>query len=89
MTTKDKTGDRLVASIRRTRAGTDKPAEASASAEAAPPPPPAPPKAKASAKKRAATPAKPVATRPSKQRAAKRTGGAPGNYQSRGRVWPD
>lgn len=81
MTTKDKTGDRLVASIRRTRAGIDKSAEASAPAEAAPPLPAAPPKAKAPAKKRAAT--------PPKQRAAKRIGGAPGNYQSRGRVWPD
>lgn len=83
MTTKDKTGDRLVASIRRTRAGTDKPAEA------APPPPAAPAKAKAAAKKRAATPAKPAAAKPPTQRAAKPTGGAPGNYQSRGRVWPD
>jgi hypothetical protein len=73
MTMKDKTGDRLVASIRRTRAGIDKSAEASAPAEAAPPLPAAPPKAKA----------------PAKKRAAKRTGGAPGNYQSRGRVWPD
>jgi len=89
MTTKDKTGDRLVASIRRTRAGTDKPADASASAEAAPPPSAAPPKARAPAKKRAATPAKQAAATPPKQRAAKRTGGAPGNYQSRRRVWPD
>jgi len=75
MTTKDKTGDRLVASIRRTRAGAEKPAgEASQR-------PAAPRKAGAAVKKRAA--------RPARKSAVKQPDSARAGYQSGGRVWPD
>ena len=81
MTTKDKTGDRLVASIRRTRAGSEKPAEAAAPAGKAPP--------RAATPRKTGTAAQKGAARPAKIRAAKQPGAAQGNYQSGGRVWPD
>ena len=75
MTTKDKTGDRLVASIRRTRAGAEKPIEETSQQSAMP--------------RKATAPAKEGAASPEKKRAAKQPGGAKGKYQSAGRVWPD
>jgi hypothetical protein len=81
MTTKDKTGDRLVASIRRTKAVTEKPTEAAAPAEQASP--------RSVTPRKASAPAKEGPAMPAKRRAAKQTGGAQGNYQSGGRVWPD
>jgi hypothetical protein len=81
MTTKDKTGERLAASIRRTRAGSEKPTEAAAPAGAASQRSAKPRKGGAGAKKAAATPAK--------KRALKQAGTAQDNYQSGGRVWPD
>ena len=81
MTTKDKTGDRLVASIRRTKAVAEKPTEAAA---------PATEESKRSVTPRkAGSAAKQGAARPAKKRAAKQTGGAQGNYESGRRVWPD
>jgi hypothetical protein len=75
MTTKDKTGDRLVASIRRTRAGAGKPAGKPAQR-------PVPAR-----KPRAA--AKKGATRPAQGGAAEKPDAARDNYRSGGRVWPD
>ena len=75
MTTKDKTGDRLVASIRRTRAGAGKPAgEASQ---------------RSPTTRKARAPAKKNPTGPAKKIAAKQPDGVQANYQSGGRVWPD
>jgi hypothetical protein len=81
MTTKDRTGERLVASIRRTRAGSGKPTEAAA--------PAAEGSQRSVTPRKAAAPAKQGPATPAKKRAAKQTGGAQGNYQSVGRVWPD
>jgi hypothetical protein len=75
MTTKDKTGDRLVASIRRTRAGAEKPAE-----EASQPP---------ATTRKSRAPAKKAAARPVKKLAVEQPNAAQANYQSGGRVWPD
>jgi hypothetical protein len=75
MTTKDKTGDRLVASIRRTRAGAGKPVEEASQHSAMP--------------RKARAPAKKGAASPGKNRAGKQPDAAQANYQSDGRVWPD
>lgn len=75
MTTKDKTGDRLVASIRRTRAGAGKPAgEASQR-------PATTRKTRAPAKKSTATSVK--------KSTVEQANGAQANYRSGCRVWPD
>jgi hypothetical protein len=81
MTTKDKTGDRLVASIRRTKAVAEKPTEAAAPAAEA--------SQRSVTPRKAGAPAKEGAAKPARKRAAKQTGGAQGNYQSGSRVWPD
>jgi hypothetical protein len=75
MTTKDKTGDRLVASIRRTRAGAEKPAGAASR--------------RSPATRKARAPANKSATGPAKKTTAKQPDGVQANYQSGGRVWPD
>jgi hypothetical protein len=81
MTTKDKTGDRLVASIRRTRAGSEKPTEVAAPVEKA---------SRRSVTPRKATPAaKKGAAKSVQQPATKQPARVQGNYQSGGRVWPD
>lgn len=81
MTTKDKTGDRLVASIRRTKAVAEDSSEESVPAEQAPQPSEISGNAGAQAKRDPASSAK--------DRAAKQTVGEQGNYQRGGRVWPD
>ena len=82
MTTKDKTGDRLVASIRRTRAGNTKPDDAAAPAEKAP--------ARAATSRKTRAPAqKKRTTGAVKSRAAKQPEAAKDGYRSSGRVWPD
>ena len=75
MSTKDKTGDRLVASIRRTRAGAEKPAE-----KASP---------RSATTRKARAPAKKAAARPARKSAVEQPSGAQASYQSGGRVWPD
>ncbi|HYQ70761.1 MAG TPA: hypothetical protein VET88_02410 [Gammaproteobacteria bacterium] len=75
MTTKNKTGDRLVASIRRTRAGAENPAGEASQRPAT--------------VRKARAPAKKNTARPAKKSAAKQADAAPATYQSGGRVWPD
>ncbi|MGR8919634.1 MAG: hypothetical protein ACU85V_08445 [Gammaproteobacteria bacterium] len=81
MITKDKTGDRLVASIRRTRAGSEKPTEVAAPVEE--------PSRRSATPRKATAAAKKGAAKSAKQRAPKQAGGVQDNYQSGGRVWPD
>jgi hypothetical protein len=76
MTTEDKTGDKLVASIRKTKAGaatTEKPAVSQPAAEKPAPRRRAAPKAKAKAAASGGS--------------AKRSDA--GSYESPGRIWPD
>jgi hypothetical protein len=73
MTTKDKTGDKLVASIRRTKSGAGTGTTAAKTTAAAP------------AKKRASKRRVSAKTAPAKQATAK----SGDSYQSAGRVWPD
>jgi hypothetical protein len=75
MSTKDKTGDRLVASIRRTRAG----AQAGTAGGTA--------TAKESAPRRAAGSKAATSTKKTVSRASGVA--TTGSYQSAGRVWPD
>lgn len=98
MTTKDKTGDQLMASIRKTKteAATSEPESAAAKTPAAAP------KAKTATtpRKKAAAKAKPTTAQrapaskkkvAAKPRVANKTVAKAGNagYQSKGRVWPD
>ena len=96
MTTKDKTGDQLMASIRKTKtegATADKASGGTASKEAAPkaaapaPKPAAKPAATATAAKQPRATKKKVVARPK----ASQTGpqAVANAYQSPGRVWPD
>lgn len=75
MTAKDKTGDRLVASIRRTRADAEKPVEETSRHSAVP--------------RKARTPARKGAADQANNRAGKQQNSVQANYQSGGRVWPD
>lgn len=75
MTTEDKTGDKLVASIRKTKAGAATAEKAPVSQPAADKPAPAP-------RRRAAPKAKAASSG-----SAKRTDAD--SYQSPGRIWPD
>lgn len=86
MTTRDKTGDKLVASIRKTKAGVSQPASTPAESK----PPAAQPDATATAgKSPRRAPAKPKPTTATRSKVAA-AGKAPGDaYQSAGRVWPD
>jgi hypothetical protein len=77
MTTEDKTGDKLVASIRKTKAGAATAEKAPVSQPAADKPAPAP-------RRRAAPKAKAKAA---SSGLAKRTDAD--SYQSPGRIWPD
>ena len=82
MTTKDKTGDRLVASIRRTRAGAEGAGETATSASPAP--------KKAAAKKAAPRKAAPANTaKPARKRAEPKPDTGRDSYHSGRRVWPD
>ncbi len=90
MTTRDKTGDKLVASIRKTKAGASRPASTPAkpqpsTAQPETAAPPAKPQPRAPAKpKRKPKPATATRNRPAA------TGAAPGDAdQSAGRIWPD
>jgi hypothetical protein len=78
MSSQDKTGDKLVASIRKTKAGASAQsadAGAVAASEKTPPASKAVPKKKVVRKKAAAAPKKSTSAKPT--------------YQSAGRVWPD
>lgn len=103
MTTKDKTGDQLMASIRKTKTE-GAASERDAAPKAAPVTPreaaaPAIPKAPAAPRKKAAAGAKPAAAQrtrvtkkkvAAKPRATQIAAPAKGDsYQSTGRVWPD
>lgn len=80
MTTEDKTGDKLVASIRKTKAGAAGAAAAEEKATAT-----EPAAEKPAPRRRAAPKARVKATNPSG--AAKQA--VSGSYQSPGRIWPD
>ena len=82
MTSRDKTGDKLVASIRKTKAGSTQTATTSSTTPAKPRRAASTAKAQPKATPKAKS-ASPVKRRPS---AAKKSAGS---YQSTGRVWPD
>ena len=94
MTTKDKTGDQLMASIRKTKSeGMAPEVKEAGTARAATPAAAAP-----AVRKKVATKAKPAAARPrtttnkaaAKPRATQAASGSTGaSYQSSKRVWPD
>ncbi len=94
MTTKDKTGDQLMASIRKTKSEGATPGKEAVGTPTATPATPraatpkaASPKAQPATAKPARVAKKKVAARPKPSRSGR--GQVPAGYQSRGRVWPD
>ena len=89
MTTKDKTGDQLMASIRKTKSEGATPGKEAVGTPTATPAAPkaATPEAKPATAKPARVAKKKVAARPKPSQTGR--GQAPTGYQSHGRVWPD
>jgi len=90
VTTKDKTGDQLMASIRRTKTEGASPGKETVGAPMATPaaaPKAATPEAKPATAKPARVAKKKVAAKPKPSQTGR--GQAPTGYQSHGRVWPD
>jgi hypothetical protein len=90
VTTKDKTGDQLMASIRRTKTEGATPGKETVGAPMATPaaaPKAATPEAKPATAKPARVAKKKVAAKPKPSQTGR--GQAPTGYQSHGRVWPD
>ena len=89
MTTKDKTGDQLMASIRKTKTEGATPGKEPVAAPTATPAAPkaATPKAKPAIAKPARVAQKKVAAKPKPSQTGRDQ--APTGYQSHGRVWPD
>jgi hypothetical protein len=89
VTTKDKTGDQLMASIRKTKSEGTTPGKETVGTPTATPATPkaAAPKAQPATAKPARVAKKKVAARPKPSQSGR--GQVPTGYQSRGRVWPD
>jgi hypothetical protein len=90
VTTKDKTGDQLMASIRKTKSEGATPGKDPVGAPTATPTAPkaAVPKAKPATAKPARVAKKKVAAKPKPSQTGRDQASTAG-YQSRGRVWPD